>query len=648
MASFYLDDYRLISVRKAELALNENLKLLVNNIEVKFNISDDVDYVYLHLEEDFNEKNRYMVLLDGIPFEIKFRFIVQTERFDEEYRVDLNTLGSFVEGNKTTFRLWSPLSKTAILHLDNVIHKMNYVGRGVFELSFDRNLSGHFYHYSTLRESVYAFTDPFSYADKDHKNSYVVDRNKLKYDKVALRHIDTPIIYETSVRDFTSDSVSFKYPQTFKGMCEQGARLDGESVGFDYLKKLGITYVQLMPIFAFDLDHSDYNWGYNPLTYNSLHQAYCYGKEPYEQINELRDFISLCHKYGMGVTFDVVFNHVYNVKSFNLANMLPYYFFRYKDGKLGNASYCGNEVRTEAFFTREYLKLLVKRFIDIYDLDGYRFDLMGILDVETIEAIRDTARSLKPDFLMYGEGWNMGDIVPFEYRAIKENAYKLEGVAFFNDDFRRTIRGNYIDDKNAYMLGNVDVRDRVKRVMSGSYEYGLNINQTINYIECHDNYTVYDKVSRFFDDEKMVTRICKLSMALVMISRGIPFINSGEEFLRTKHGIDNTYNLDDSINMLDWHRKNNYLDVARYFSDLCLLRKTYKEFTREDTSVEFIDYYEVLIYKLGDLTIYINPCIFDHVYNDESEHEVIFDDSGFVNYKRSVLKIKAFSILITK
>lgn len=648
MASFYLDDYRLISVRKSELALTENLKLLVNNTEVKFNISDDVDYVYLHLEEDFNELNRYMVLLDGIPFEIKFRFIVQTERFDEEYRVDLNTLGSFVEGNKTTFRLWSPLSKTAILHLDNVIHKMNYVGRGVFELSFDRNLSGHFYHYSTLRESVYAFTDPFSYADKDHKNSYVVDRNKLKYDKVPLKHIDTPIIYETSVRDFTSDSVSFKYPQTFKGMCEQGARIDAYPVGFDYLKKLGVTYVQLMPIFAFDLDHSDYNWGYNPLTYNSLHQAYCYGKEPYEQINELRDFISLCHKYGMGVTFDVVFNHVYNVKSFNLANMLPYYFFRYKDGKLGNASYCGNEVRTEAFFTREYLKLLVKRFIDIYDLDGYRFDLMGILDIETIEAIRDTARELKPDFLMYGEGWNMGDIVPFEYRAIKENAYKLEGVAFFNDDFRRTIRGNYIDDKNAYMLGYVDARDRVKRVMSGSYEYGLNINQTINYIECHDNYTVYDKVSRFFDDEKMVTRICKLSMALVMIARGIPFINSGEEFLRTKHGIDNTYNLDDSINMLDWHRKNNYLDVVEYFSDLCLLRKTYKEFTREDTSVEFTDYYEVLIYKLGDLTIYINPCIFDHVYNDESEHEVIFDDSGFVNYKRSVLKIKAFSILITK
>ena len=648
MASFYLDDYRLISVRKSELALTENLKLLVNNIEVKFSISDDVDYVYLHLEEDFNEKNRYMVLLDGIPFEIKFRFIVQTERFDEEYRVDLNTLGSFVEGNKTTFRLWSPLSKTAILHLDNVIHKMNYVGRGVFELSFDRNLSGHFYHYSTLRESVYAFTDPFSYADKDHKNSYVVDRNKLKYDKVALKHIDTPIIYETSVRDFTSDSVSFKYPQTFKGMCEQGAKLDAYPVGFDYLKKLGITYVQLMPIFAFDLDHSDYNWGYNPLTYNSLHQAYCYGKEPYEQIKELRDFISLCHKYGMGVTFDVVFNHVYNVKSFNLANMLPYYFFRYKDGKLGNASYCGNEVRTEAFFTREYLKLLVKRFIDIYDLDGYRFDLMGILDIETIEAIRDTARELKPDFLMYGEGWNMGDIVPFEYRAVKENAYKLDGVAFFNDDFRRTIRGNYIDDKNAYMLGYVDARDRAKRVLSGSYEYGLNIKQTINYIECHDNYTVYDKVSRFFDDEKMVTRICKLSMALVMISRGIPFINSGEEFLRTKHGIDNTYNLDDSINMLDWHRKNNYLDVVEYFSDLCLLRKTYKEFTREDTSVEFIDYYEVLIYKLGDLTIYINPCIFDHVYNDEREHEVIFDDSGFVNYKRSVLKIKAFSILITK
>lgn len=648
MASFYLDDYRLISVKKAELALNENLKLLVNDVETKFNISDDDNNVYLHLEEDFNETNHYVVLLDKIPYEIKYRFIVQTERFDNEYRVDLNTLGSFVEGDKTIFRLWSPLTKSAVLHLDNNLYKMDYKGRGVFELIFDKNLDKHFYHYSILRDDVYQFSDPFSYADKDHKNSYVVDRSKLAYQKCELPLIDTPIIYETSVRDFTSDSVSFKHPQTFKGMCEENVKLDGYPIGFDYLKKLGITYVQLMPIFSFDLDHSEYNWGYNPLTYNSLHLPYCFDKGPYGQIEELRNFISLAHKNGIGVTFDVVYNHVYNVKSFNLANMLPFYFFRYKDGKLGNASYCGNEVRTESYFAREYLKLLVKRFIEIYDVDGYRFDLMGIIDVDTINELKNSARSLKPSFLMYGEGWNMGDIVPYEYRSIKENAYKLQDVAFFNDDFRRTIRGNYIDDKNAYMLGFVDNKDRVKHVLSGSYEYGLNIKQTINYIECHDNYTVYDKVSRFFDDNKMIIRVCKLSLALVMISRGIPFINSGEEFLRTKHGIDNTYNLDDSINMLDWHRKNNYLEVSNYFSDLCLLRKTNKEFVEEKTQVSFVDYYEALIYKIGSLKVFINPCIFDHVYNDGNEYNVIFDDSGFVNYKCSVVKIKAFSVLIIR
>ena len=647
MANFYLDDYRLITIKKSELFLNENLKLLVNNKEQDFDLSDDEEYVYIHLKDDFDEKNNYLILLDDIPCEIRFRFITQTERFDKEYKADLNTLGSFIDGNKTTFRLWSPLSKKARLHLDNKIYLMEYKGKGIFELTFNENLEYHFYHYSTFREKVYEFLDPFSYADKDNKNSFIVDRNKLVSSATNFKASNIPIIYETSVRDFTSDSVSFKYPKTFKGLNEENAKLDGNPVGFDYLKKLGITYVQLMPVFSFDLDHSNYNWGYNPNTYNSLNLPYCVSNSPYEQLRELKTFVKFAHKNNMGVTLDVVYNHVYNVKSFNLANMLPYYFFRYKNGKLGNASYCGNEVRSEAYFTREYLKLIIKRFIDIFDIDGLRFDLMGILDVDTLLEIRDLSRNIKPNFLLYGEGWNMGDIVPYEQRAIKENAYKMEGIAFFNDDFRRTIRGNYIDDKNAYMLGDVGLRDQVKHVLSGSYEYGLNIHQSINYVECHDNYTVYDKVSRFFDDEKMAIRVCKLALALVMISRGIPFIHSGQEFLRTKHGIDNTYNLDDDINMLDWHRKNKYEEVSKYFTDLCTLRKTYKELVKEDTSIEFIDYYEVLIYKLDNLTIFINPCIFDHVYNDENEHKVIFDDSGFVNYKATVLKIKAFSILVT-
>ena len=646
MANFYLDDYRLITVKKSELFLNENLKLLVNNVEQDFDLSDDNENVHIHLRNDFDEKNNYLILLDDIPCEIRFRFITQTERFDKEYKVDLNTLGSFIDDNKTTFRLWSPLSKKARLHLDNKIYPMEYKGKGIFELTFNENLEYHFYHYSTFREKVYEFLDPFSYADKDSKNSFIVDRNKL-VSTTRFEPPNIPIIYETSVRDFTSDSISFKYPKTFKGLSEENAKLDGNPVGFDYLKKLGITYVQLMPVFSFDLDHSNYNWGYNPNTYNSLHLPYCVSNSPYEQLRELKTFVKFAHKNNMGVTLDVVYNHVYNVKSFNLANMLPYYFFRYKNGKLGNASYCGNEVRSEAYFTREYLKLIIKRFIDIFDIDGLRFDLMGILDINTLLEIRDLSRNIKPNFLLYGEGWNMGDIVPYEQRAIKENAYKMEGIAFFNDDFRRTIRGNYIDDKNAYMLGDVGLRDQVKHVLSGSYEYGLNIHQSINYVECHDNYTVYDKISRFFEDEKMAIRVSKLVLALVLISRGIPFIHSGQEFLRTKHGIDNTYNLDDDINMLDWHRKNKYEEVSKYFSDLCALRKTYKEFTKEDTNIEFIDYYEVLIYKLDNLTIFINPCIFDHVYNDENEHQVIFDDSGFVNYKATVLKIKAFSILVT-
>ena len=287
MANFYLDDYRLITIKKSELFLNENLKLLVNNKEQDFDLSDDEEYVYIHLKDDFDEKNNYLILLDDIPCEIRFRFITQTERFDKEYKADLNTLGSFIDGNKTTFRLWSPLSKKARLHLDNKIYIMEYKGKGIFELTFNENLEYHFYHYSTFREKVYEFLDPFSYADKDNKNSFIVDRNKLVSSATNFKASNIPIIYETSVRDFTSDSVSFKYPKTFKGLSEENAKLDGNPVGFDYLKKLGITYVQLMPVFSFDLDHSNYNWGYNPNTYNSLHLPYCVSNSPYEQLREL-------------------------------------------------------------------------------------------------------------------------------------------------------------------------------------------------------------------------------------------------------------------------------------------------------------------------------------------------------------------------
>ena len=183
--------------------------------------------------------------------------------------------------------------------------------------------------------------------------------------------------------------------------------------------------------------------------------------------------------------------------------------------------------------------------------------------------------------------------------------------------------------------------------MAGSYDYGLNKEQSINYLECHDNSTIYDKISKYFKDEKTIRNISKLTLALVVLSRGIPFIHSGQEFLRTKYGEDNTYNMGDKYNKLDWLLKNKNIDISNYLRDLISFRKQYNVFDKEEVDISFADYYEVLIYKINNLRIYINSCVFDHIYDDGLEYEVIFDDSGFVSYKTKTLKIKAFSILVT-
>lgn len=650
MVNFYLDDYNLISIKKAELVLNENLKLFKDGKEIDFHLENGEDRLYLHLFEDYDEKCDYKGSINGMLYDIMPHLIVQTKRFEKEYKTDLNKLGCFLSKDSTIFRVWSPLSSVVYLSLDTVSYKMNYVGKGVYELKFSSNLENHYYHYIIKRgPNVYSFSDPFSYVDKDKKDSYIIDINKINKDKIKPSKKPKTVIYECNVRDFSSDtSANFKYPKKFKAFTEEGLRLGGLPIGLDYIKSLGVSHIQLMPINSFSLDNGEYNWGYNPLTYNTLHKDYVISKNPYEELKEFKDLVNICHKNNIRVNIDVVFNHVYRVEKFNLGSMLPYYFFRYKNDKLGNASGCGNEFRSEAYFSREYLKLIIKRFIEIYDIDGLRFDLMGILDEKTINEIYDLGTSLKEDFMVYGEGWNMGDIVAYEDKAIKENAYKMKHIGFFNDIFRESIRGGWIDDRNAYMLGEINKSDNMKKLLCGSLDYGFDVDQTINYVECHDNYSLYDKISRFFEDEDNIKRVSKFALSLVLIARGLPFIHMGQEFLRTKHGIDNSYNAGDSINMIDWNRKNRYMDICMYLSDLIKLRNKYEEFSKDDVLMSFEDYYEVLIWHLNDLTIFINACGFEHTYNDENTYQIIFDLNGFTSNKTNEIKIEPFSILVTK
>ncbi|MBQ3419888.1 MAG: hypothetical protein IJH31_07140 [Erysipelotrichaceae bacterium] len=639
---FYLDDYRLIQTKDTAEIANGDLAIFVDDKKIDYELKLVDNNLEILLKEDYKENLK--VYFNGTNYPILPRFITHTRRFEEEYRIDLKQLGSFYNKEKTIFRLWSPLSLKAYVVLNDKEYKMDYLSGGLYELVIEGDFDLSLYHYKVLRDKYYEFNDPFSILNKDNNNSYVIDINKLLSERIHPEDYKNISIYETSVRDFSSDkNVSFKYPKKFLGLIEEGLKLDGQEVGFDYLKGLGISHLQLMPVFSFDLDSSDYNWGYNPTSFNSLENSYFVSENPYEQLNEFILMINTLHKNNIRVNLDVVYNHVYRVNEFNLEKMLPYYFFRYKDGKIGNASYCGNETRSEAYFLHEYLKLLCKRFVKLFDIDGLRFDIMGILDIDTINDIKQTCKSIKPDFLIYGEGWDMGDILIDSKKAMMANCKELKNVAFFNDVFRNTLRGRDINDADAYLLGKTELKENVKNLLSGSLNMGFDLNQSINYVECHDNFTLYDKLSRYDID---IINVTKLALALTILSRGLPFIHSGIEFLRTKKGIDNSYNCDDDINLIDWQRKNKYIEVSEYFKALLRLRKSLNYYFNDDLQVEFIDYYEVLIYKVENLYIFINPCIFKHIYVDGNEYEIIFNTNGFTKIVTDGINIDAFSIVV--
>lgn len=639
---FYLDDYRLIQTKDTAEIANGDLAIFVDDKKIDYEIKLVNNNLEILLKEDYKENIK--IYFNGTNYPILPRFITHTRRFEEEYRIDLKQLGSFYNKEKTIFRLWSPLSLKAYVVLNDKEYKMDYLSGGLYELVIEGDFDLSLYHYKVLRDKYYEFNDPFSILNKDNNNSYVIDINKLLSERIHPEDYKNISIYETSVRDFSSDkNVSFKYPKKFLGLIEEGLKLDGQEVGFDYLKGLGISHLQLMPVFSFDLDSSDYNWGYNPTSFNSLENSYFVSENPYEQLNEFILMINTLHKNSIRVNLDVVYNHVYRVNEFNLEKMLPYYFFRYKDGKIGNASYCGNETRSEAYFLHEYLKLLCKRFVKLFDIDGLRFDIMGILDIDTINDIKQTCKSIKPDFLIYGEGWDMGDILIDSKKAMMANCKELKNVAFFNDVFRNTLRGRDINDTDAYLLGKTELKENVKNLLSGSLNMGFDSNQSINYVECHDNFTLYDKLSRYDID---IINVTKLALALTILSRGLPFIHSGIEFLRTKKGIDNSYNCDDEINLIDWQRKNKYIEVSEYFKALLRLRKSLNYYFNDDLQVEFIDYYEVLIVKAENLYIFINPCIFNHIYVDGNEYEIIFNTNGFTEIVTDGINIDAFSIVV--
>ena len=382
-----------------------------------------------------------------------------------------------------------------------------------------------------------------------------------------------------SVRDFSvQKEAGFKHPGKFKGLTES-PQLNGQILGFDYLQKLGITHVQLLPVYDFgSVDEENqwkaYNWGYDPVQYNVPEGSYASDpNDPYARIWELQDAIATYHQSNLSVIMDVVYNHIYSTEHGPFQNTVPDYYYRMEpDGRFQNGTGVGNETASEHEMYRKYMIDSLTHWVKEYQIDGFRFDLMGIHDVRTMNAIREAMDALDPRILLYGEGWDMGTGLAPEDKAKKDNAAQLPRIGFFNDTERDAIKGAevYGSIKRGF-VSRKSTENIVARAALGSAELGhyLSPNQVLNYVEAHDNYNLYDLLQTLHPNEEVagLVKRSELATAMNLLFQGMTFMQLGQEFMRTKlvaTGPDgeitpldrelamNSYNAPDFVNQVNW------------------------------------------------------------------------------------------------
>ncbi|WP_163709856.1 type I pullulanase [Mangrovibacterium lignilyticum] len=408
------------------------------------------------------------------------------------------------------------------------------------------------------------------------------------------------ILYELHVRDFSmAENSGMEHKGQFLAFTEEGRLTpEGLTSGIDHLKDLGITHVHLLPVFDYwtvdeSKPHEKYNWGYDPLNYNAPEGSYATDPDTTARISEFKQLVMALHQAGIGVVMDVVYNHTGTTRRSWFNQTVPGYYYRQtRSGGFSNASGCGNEFASERAMTRKYMIDSLLYWAEEFHLDGFRFDLMGVHDLETMFSIRLALDKLRPGILMYGEGWTADrSSMDESLRAVKRNISHLERIACFNDDFRDSLKGNNFDGTGmGFVSGLVFHEEAIKfGVVAACYHPQIVYSyvggfgfawarhpwQTVNYASCHDNFTLFDKLqmSRPKSDADELKRMHKLAAALVLTSQGIPFLHGGSEFCRTKGGDHNSYKSPDSVNQIDWSRKKEFEDVFHYFRDLIQLRK---------------------------------------------------------------------------
>ena len=560
--------------------------------------------------------------------------VIRTDEFDKKYAYNGDDLGAVYSASSTTFKLWAPTAtEVKLITYKSTAEKaekdkeiaMKAEDHGVWSAKLDGDQAGTAYSYEVhfADGTVNVSADPYAKAAVVNGERSVVladkDAGNAGKRMPKFAHPSDATIAEMDVRDFSinpNSGISDAHRGKYLGVVEAGTKTtDKHNVsGFDYLKSLGVTHVQIMPMYDFgsvnetgDLGYGKpgaQNWGYDPQNYNVPEGSYSTDPaNPTTRVKEAKQMIAGLHKAGLRVIMDVVYNHVYNAQNHSFNKTVPGYYFRYKDGALNGNSGCGNDTASERQMMRKYIVDSVKYWATHYNLDGFRFDLMGLIDLKTMQEVRAELNKIDPSIIVLGEGWDMNTMLPKSDSTIQPNGSKIPGVAFFNDSFRDAMKGSVFDAKGTgFVNGNTskdtkallehnllgcqfgtggktaDGKNTIKCWNGNAEMHFADAGQVVQYVEAHDNLSLYDKlkVSAPNDTEDVRMKRVKLANSMVLLSRGMPFIQLGQEFLRTKNGNGNSYNAGDKDNALDWNRATEKSDSVNYFRGLLKLRKSIK------------------------------------------------------------------------
>ena len=616
----------------------------------------------ISIAEELDLFASYTLIYNGEEYAIQLPNVYSTDSFEAAYTYDGDDLGAVWTAERTTFRVWAPTAASVKVNLyrsgtpgtNDLIEQLEMTSdvNGTWVAEKSGNLNGVYYTYVVeVNGQTTEACDPYARTTGvNGLRAMVIDLDSTDpegwendADPHAGQSVTDAVIYELHVRDLSIDESSgIVNKGKFLGLTETGTtNFQGISTGLDHIKDLGVTHVHLLPVYDYasvdesKLDQAQFNWGYDPLNYNVPEGSY--STDPYNgevRVAEMKQMVKALHDNGISVVMDVVYNHVYSAESFCFNQIVPGYFSRITEtGSYSNGSGCGNDTASERAMVRKYIVDSVLYWAEEYHIDGFRFDLVGLLDTQTINEIVETVHAQYPNVIFYGEGWSLTtNLTKTGYAlATQTNSAQTPGFAYFSDSIRDTLKGSvFNNNEKGYVSGAAGYTSKISQYFLADTPWCNDPTQIVNYASCHDNMSLFDRLTQSTPDATVEDRVRmnNLTAAIYMTAQGIPFFQAGEEMLRSKplgNGTfdENSYSSPDSVNSLKWDDLNDpvYQDVYNYYKGLIAFRQAHPALRM--TSAEEIAAHATAVDGLvGNVTAFhIAP----GANGDESELFIVFN-----------------------